>query len=231
MKITRPNQDEIDKISQWNQEKDIIDRLAPRKPTKKTYIKVRRFVSEYMIDHNAVAAYKRCGYGTGNYNADAIAAHQLLHRGDVEAIIENMEEKRNQKANITAQKILDELALLAFADLSQIATWDGYTFVLKPFCELTRDQIALISSIKIIPKQNGGIDLEFKTPSAMDKKQALVDLGVYMGYFKREGDAKKTEIDPDDLAKKIRMAQRQMDEKDGIGLKLVEKKKRMEAMG
>jgi phage terminase small subunit len=132
-----------------------------------------------------------------------------LDRDDVIQLIAEEEERLSKAVNITQEMVLKELAILAFADLSKITTWDGQNFVLKPFSELTRDQIALISSVKVMPRQFGGIDLEFKTPSAADKKAALVDLGKHLGMF-WEGEKQG---DPTESAKKIMQSLREQEER------------------
>jgi phage terminase small subunit len=193
-----------------------IKKRPGRKPgtkLKKKYIKIRRFVSEYMVDHNETKAWQRCGYGSGNSVSDMVASRKVLNRGDVQVMIFNEEEKRNQKTEVTADKLLHELEIMAMADISKIATWDGNSFNLKSFNELTRDQIALIQSLEIIPT-NQGITLKFKHPSASDKKTAIDALMVYRGYYKKEAEEK---FDVVENARRLRDAQIQMDKTDGVG--------------
>ena len=173
----------------------------------KKYIKINRFVDEYLIDLNGLRAYQRCGYGQGNDNTDAMASSKLLNRPSVIQLIAEREEARSKKVNITQEMVLKELALLAFCNIRDISNWDGNSFILKSFSELTRDQTAIISSIKIQPRQWGGLDLEFKTPSASDKRTALIDLGKHLGLFIEGGDK---EVDPLSLAKRIRLAEQQI---------------------
>jgi phage terminase small subunit len=168
----------------------------------KRYIKIKRFVKEYLVDLNAVRAFQRCGYGTGNDQADNVNAGKLMARDDVIELIQEEERKRSERVEITQDMVLRQLALLAFANIRDISTWDGYNFVLKPFSELTRDQTAIISSIKVMPRAFGGVDIEFKTPSASDQRTALVDIGKHLGMF-WEGNK---EVDPVEAARKIREA-------------------------
>ena len=176
---------------------------------RKRYISVKRFVAEYLVDLNGAAAYRRCGYGTGDNVTDATGAARLLSRADVLQCIAEAEEERSKRVEITQDLVLKGLRLLAMANIRDIATWDGERFVLKPFNELTRDQTYIISSMKIMPKQFGGIDLEFKTPSASDQRACLVDLGKHLGMF-WEGNKQE---DPIEGAKKIRQALEEMEER------------------
>jgi hypothetical protein len=57
----------------------------------------------------------------------------------------------------------------------------------------------------------GGFDLKFTTPSAKDKRGALIDLGKHIGMFwegERQGD-------PIEAARKIKEALGQMEETTG----------------
>jgi phage terminase small subunit len=177
----------------------------------KRYIKIKRFVSQYLIDLNAMKAYQRCGYGTGNDQADSANGNKLLDRPDVQQLIAEAEEKRAKEVNITQEMVLKELALLAFANIKDISTWDGNNMILKPFDELTRDQTAIISSIGLKRTAFGDFDLRFTTPSAQDKRGALVDLGKHLGMFWEAG----RQEDPIEFARKSHEALNQME--DTIG--------------
>jgi phage terminase small subunit len=154
-------------------------------------------------------AYQRCGYGTGNDQSDIVNAKKLLNREDVQQLIAEEQDKKAKELNITQEMVLKELALLAFANLKDISTWDGNNMVLKPFDQLTRDQTAIISSISLKRTAYGDFDLKFTTPSAQDKRGALVDLGKHLGMF-WEGNRQD---DPMEFAKKAQEALRQIEEK------------------
>lgn len=183
------------------------------KSSQKRYVKIKRFVAEYLIDLNAQKAYQRCGYGTGNDQSDSANASKLLNRPDVQQLIVEAEEKRAKEVNITQEMVLKELALLAFANLKDISTWDGNNMVLKPFDQLTREQTAIISSISLKRTPFGDFDLKFTTPSAQDKRGALVDLGKHLGMF-WEGNRQE---EPIEAARKIKEALDQIEERTGVG--------------
>lgn len=175
----------------------------------KKNIVAKTFVAQYLIDLNAFKAYRRCGYGTGNDDTDKNEAAKLLNRPYVQQLIAEAQNESAKRANITQDMVLKELALLAFANIKDIATWDGESFQLKPFSELTRDQAAIISSISVTRNRYGDIDLRFITPSSQDKRGALVDVGKHIGMF---WEPVKT-IDPDEMAKRLRQAQKELMEK------------------
>lgn len=76
--------------------------------------KQRRFVAEYLTDPIGAQAYIRAGYSA---NGAAQGAERLLRNVDVAAAIAGGQKKLARKFEITADRVLQELALLAFAPL------------------------------------------------------------------------------------------------------------------
>lgn len=186
-------------------------RIKSKVYAKKRYIKINRFVKEYLIDLNALKAYQRCGWASGNDGTDRISAGKLLDRDDVIQLIAEEEDRRSKAVNITQEMVLKELSLLAFANIKDISTWDGNNMILKPFDELTREQTAIISSIQLKRTPIGDFDLKFTTPSAQDKRSALIDLGKHLGMFWEAG----RQEDPTEFARKTREALQEMDKTIG----------------
>lgn len=175
----------------------------------KKYIKIKRFVTEYLVDLNGQKAYQRCGWDKDNDQAASVNAGKLLNRIDVIQLIAEAEAERAKRVEITQEMVLKELSLLAFANLKDVATWDGQSFILKPFDQLTRDQAAIISNISLKRTPIGDFDVKFGTPSAADKRTALVDLGKHLGMF-WEG---TQPVDPLEIAKKVKQAAKEMQER------------------
>lgn len=80
---------------------------------KKLTPKQEQFVREYLIDLNATQAAIRAGYS--EKNADKIGP-ELLGHSRVRAEIEQAMQKRSQKTNITAERVLKEMERMAFYD-------------------------------------------------------------------------------------------------------------------
>lgn len=175
----------------------------------KKYIKIKRFVTEYLVDLNGQKAYQRCGWDLDNDQAASLNAGKLLNRADVIQLIAEAEAERAKRVEITQEMVLKELALLTFTNLKDVATWDGNSFILKPFDQLTRDQAAIISNIALKRTPIGDFDIKFATPSASDKRTALVDLGKHLGMF-WEGNQP---VDPLEIAKKVRQAAKEIKER------------------
>jgi phage terminase small subunit len=80
----------------------------------------RLFVRHYIATLNATEAYKRAGYTASTDNVAAVEGHKLLRKPNVaEAVAEGVEEKMS-KADISAERILDELASIAFLTPEQL---------------------------------------------------------------------------------------------------------------
>lgn len=84
----------------------------------------RRFVEEYLVDMNATAAYKRAGYAARG-NAAEVNAARLLRNAQVQAAIQAGQSARSERVGITQDRVLDELSLLAFSDLTHYAVDDN----------------------------------------------------------------------------------------------------------
>ena len=74
--------------------------------------KQQLFVAEYLVDFNATAAYQRAGYKAHARSA-AVNAARLLTNADIAAEIEQKQQKLLQKVELTAEKVLQEVARIA----------------------------------------------------------------------------------------------------------------------
>jgi phage terminase small subunit len=84
----------------------------------------QRFVDEYLLDRNATAAYKRAGYKAKG-NAAEVNANKLLRKTQVATAIAVAEQARSQRTTITQDRVLNELGLLSFSDLTHYVVDDN----------------------------------------------------------------------------------------------------------
>lgn len=149
----------------------------------------QRFVAEYIIDLDVKRAALAAGY------SETIAttkAYQWVSNGKakphVYAEILKRLQKRAEKLEITADRVLAELALLGFANMQDYIRispeGDPYT----DFSSLTRAQAAAIAEVVVEDFKDGRGDdardvrrVRFKMT---DKRAALVDIGKHLGMFK-----------------------------------------------
>lgn len=135
--------------------------------------KQKRFVQEYLVDLNATAAAKRAGYSEKSASRIAV---ELLNKTQVSAEIQKQQAKRQKRVEITQEKVIEELAAVAFAngaDFAQV-TKTGLVRII-PTEDIPQDKRKAIASIK-----EGANGTEIKT---YDKVRALELLGKHLGVF------------------------------------------------
>jgi phage terminase small subunit len=77
----------------------------------------QRFVDEYLIDLNATAAAKRAGYSPQTAHQQG---YSLLRIPEVQAAIAASQDARAQRTEITQDRVLREIAAIAFADVGEV---------------------------------------------------------------------------------------------------------------
>lgn len=86
-----------------------------------------RFVQEYLIDLNAARAARDAGYSE---KTARVIGFELLTFPDIQAAIARAMAARSERTDITQDRVLTELALLAFSDLTHYAVNDNGDVVL-----------------------------------------------------------------------------------------------------
>jgi phage terminase small subunit len=137
------------------------------------------FVKEYLIDLNATQAAIRAGYSAKTAN---VIGPENLAKPCVAAAIQEAMDKRAEKIEITADKVLQEIAKLAFANIQDFYDESG---ILKDINSLPRDVAVALSSSKINLTEACAVQ-EIKLH---DKKGSLELLGRHLKLF-----TDKTEI-------------------------------------
>lgn len=142
--------------------------------------KQRRFCDEYLIDLNATRAYKAAYPSVKREETAASAAARMLRNVKVAEHIRERMEDRQKRTEITQDRVLRELAAIAFADVTDIVSYNGSNVVIKPTEELPRETRKIISGIK-----EGQFGTEVKT---YDRIRALELLGKHLGMFEPRKD-------------------------------------------
>lgn len=88
--------------------------------------KRQAFVKEYIVDLNATQAAIRAGYSK---NRAREIGYQLLRDERVQEEIQKEVAKRFEKAEINADRVLNQLVKQAFADMKDMVTWEEKTMV------------------------------------------------------------------------------------------------------
>ena len=143
--------------------------------------KQKYFVEEYMIDLNATKAAIRAGYS--EKTASRIGP-ELLGKTCISNAIEKAQLARSSRTEVTADRVVKELARIAFVDARQIFTWGPGGVSLRPSEALTDDEAAIVAEVSETTSESGG-NIKIKR---FDKLKALELLGKHLGMFvdKRE---------------------------------------------
>ncbi len=151
---------------------------------KKLTPKQRRFVDEYLVDLNATQAAIRAGYSektaysTGSEN---------LKKPEIAAALAVAQDKRAERTQVTADRVIAELAKIGFANMADYmrATPGGDPFL--DFASLTREQAAALQEVTVDDYVEGrgedARDVKRVKFKLADKRAALVDLGKHLGLF------------------------------------------------
>lgn len=143
--------------------------------------KKKDFIKEYLIDLNATQAAIRAGYSQKTAYSQG---QRLLKDVEIQHKIQHEMDKRAERTEITADRVLNEIAKLAFSDLRNIFDENGR---LKPIDQLPEEISASISSIKVTSKQSPGeepVEIDYVSEIKLwDKKGSLELLGKHLKLF------------------------------------------------
>ena len=135
--------------------------------------KQERFCGEYLQDLCGAQAAIRAGYSASS--ANRIAA-RLLSKVHIQKKVEALKAERAKRLDISAERVLKELARLAFGDPAEIVSVGRRgRITVKPTADLTEDQRRTIQAVSETPN---GIKIKFA-----DKLRALELVGKHIGLF------------------------------------------------
>ncbi|WP_374250360.1 terminase small subunit [Xanthobacter sp.] len=137
------------------------------------------FVREYLTDLNATQAAIRAGYSK---RTAAFIGAENLKKPYVAAAVEAAMAERAARTEITADRVLKELAKLAFFDIRKAFNWDGS---LKPLDEMDDETAASIAGLEVseLSDADGNAVGRVKKIKLADKRAALVDIGRHLGMW------------------------------------------------
>jgi len=156
----------------------------PHKSLKPTKISPKRrlFIAEYLIDHNGTQAAIRAGYSV---KAADVQGPALMGISGIREEIEKEFEKRLEKIGVSKDRVLTEIARLAFSDNRRLYRKDGS--LLMP-SEWDDETAAAIAGVETFEEFSGrgedrvqiGITKKVKV---WDKARCLELLGRHLKLF------------------------------------------------
>ena len=135
--------------------------------------KQKIFIEEYLIDLNATQAAIRAGYSSDSAYS---IGQENLKKPELRARIDQAMAERSRRTGINQDRVLRELARLAFVNPTDVINMEDAT--LKESSDV--DDTAAIQSVKVKSFGENGIEREIKMT---DKLRALELLGKHLGMF------------------------------------------------
>jgi len=150
--------------------------------------KHERVCQEYLIDLNQTEACKRAKYSA---HTAAQQASRLFSNVKIQARIAELKAIREERTNVTQERVVKELAMLGFSDLKNYITIDKLTGAIqaKGFEDMPPGESRALKSIKedraIKEDANGkGVTVYDKVSFTMhDKIRALEILAKHLGML------------------------------------------------
>lgn len=148
--------------------------------------KQQRFVEEYMVDLNATQAAIRAGY---SYDTARSIASENLSKPDIQEAIQLKRKAITESTGITAERVLNEYAKIAFSDIRNVLTVDGGLKDSSEWDDDTASAVSMVKSMEVTSPEGEklGTNREVKL---YDKLRALEALGKHIGLFEKDNNQK-----------------------------------------
>lgn len=135
-----------------------------------------RFVDEYLVDLNASQAARRAGYSSRTADQQGF---RLLRNDQVRRGIAARRQQLAEKLHVKQERVLRELARIAFSDLADVARWGPDGMVLLDSARLSADVRAAVESVRQTETGHGGS----VAVKLHDKVRALDLLARHLGMY------------------------------------------------
>lgn len=144
--------------------------------------KQARFVEEYLVDLNATQASIRAGYSE---RRSGEIGYQLLQKTPVQGAIEACQRERSARTGVTADRVVQEIARVAFASLRDVMTWGPDGALVRPDNEITPEAAAAIAEVA---ETKDGVKVKLH-----NKVAALEQLAKHVGLYQDRATAADAE--------------------------------------
>jgi phage terminase small subunit len=139
--------------------------------------KQKLFVECYLVSLNATQAAKDAGYKPDNAYQ---TGNENLKKPKIKKLIDEAIEKRAEKTGVTAERVVTELARIAFGDPTAVVTWGENGVDIVSSDALKPEHLAMVAGVSETVLPQGGIKTEIKFNS---KLTALNMLCKHLGMF------------------------------------------------
>jgi len=147
--------------------------------------KQANFADEYLVDFNAVRAYRAAYPGCKSDNTAGVEGHRLLKNPKIADYIQKRMQDRQVRTEITQDRVLREYAKLGFFDPRKLFNADGSP---REIADLDDDTAAAIAGLDVMEIWEGrGDDRQFvgylKKYKIANKIGALDSIAKHLGMF------------------------------------------------
>lgn len=143
--------------------------------------KQEKFIDEYLKDLNGTQAAIRAGYSPRSANE---MAARLLAKDSISSEIASRRQKLSDDCGITRERVVKEMARLAFLDIRKFFDDEGNPIHIS---KLDDDCAAAVNGFDVATTGNSEIGvgqiLKYKIP---DKNKALDNLAKILGYLDKD---------------------------------------------
>lgn len=148
--------------------------------------KAQQFINEYIKDGNGKQAAIRAGYAP---KAAEVQASRLLRNVQVAEAIKQHQEQLQAKSGVTAERVVEELARIGFADPRRVFGPDGVLLDPRNFPEDLARSVSSIEVTRTAPRKDlKGAIVEPATTTAKirfwEKPKALHTMAHILGMLK-----------------------------------------------
>lgn len=141
--------------------------------------KQRAFVDEYLKDFNATQAAIRAGYAK---RAAGQTGNENLNKPEIKALIDASIEARSRRTLVTADRVLEQYARMAFFDLRTIYDSNGNLLPVSDWPDEAAS--AAIAGVDVVEvKEEDGTYSLVKKVKLVDRRGALQDIAKHLGMF------------------------------------------------
>lgn len=158
---------------------------TPQTAARRLNDRQRKFCFEYLVDLNATRAAIRAGYAAKSAET---TAHWLLGNPKIQEHLALLRNASMVETSVTPQRVIAELAKIAFADARDFLDEDGNV---KLPAEWSDTAAAAIVGLDVVQDPKSGACI--RKVKRADKTKALELLGRYLALFKD-----KVELSTDD---------------------------------
>ena len=144
----------------------------------------KMFCEEYIKHFNGTRAYQKIKPEV-SYGAAGVTSHKWLKRSRIQQYISLLVERISEENHLVADRVMKEVATLAFSNMLDFSKWGRTWLKIKPSSRMSRMEGACIKKIKRTETKHGDVNIEFEL---YDKYKGLNMLAQYFALLKPELD-------------------------------------------